>query len=134
MRTNRDRKYGFMNRSLLIALGALIAAAALLAAVLLWRNFAGGKYDPLPVAAYSEAPRGFSGNLYELEARIESQLDYSEALGRLLAVRTLDGDAPLPLFVKPEITDFQPQTGQVYRLRVRVDEDGRLQLNGFRKL
>jgi len=112
---------------------AALAVAALVGIVLL-RNIDGGKHAPLPVADFAESPKNFSGNRYQFEGRIDRQLGFEEAVGRVILTQSVTGEVPVPLYVAAEHETFSPNPGQVYRFSLRVDGDGILNVENYEKL
>ncbi len=92
-----------------------------------------GDNTNLPLEAYTESPKSFSGNEYSLTASIDSQLAYSESNGRIILLKTFSGRS-LPLFVPPAIKGFNPNVGQRYDFKTRIDGDGKLVMTNFKKL
>jgi len=109
-------------------------AVLLLVAVLVLRGIGGGRYEALPVEAFAESPRNYSGNRYEYEGRIERQLGFEEGVGRVILTESVAGGAPVPLYVSAEREGFSPNPGQVYRFSLRVDGDGILNVEAYEKL
>lgn len=118
-------------------IGAILAVVAVaivaLAAVVVVRGMAGGG-QPLPLLAITSEPKAFSGNTYQVEARIDTLLGYEDGVGRLLLTREIDSDLPAPLFIPAKLVDFSPNPGQVYRFQVRVDGDGVIMVDSYKKL
>lgn len=92
-----------------------------------------GDRTSLPIEAYIEYPKSFSGNKYALTASVDSQLAYSEGRGRIILLKTFSNNS-MPLFVPAEVKGFNPNVGQRYDFRVRIDGDGKLVMTNFRKL
>ena len=114
--------------------GVVVVAFLVLLAVLLSRVVGVGSLADLPVEAYVEAPRNFSGNRYHYDGRIERQLGYHEEVGRILLTSSIAGQSPIPLFISVNLEDFSPNPGQIFRFSVRVDGDGMLNVKQFGKL
>lgn len=122
-------------KSTLLWMGVVAVAAVLvLVGIVVVRNVGGGKYAPLPVAEFAQAPQNFSGNRYEYEGRINRQLGFEEAVGRIILTQSVAGEAPVPLYVAAEHDNFSPNPGQVYRFSLRVDGDGILNVESYEKL
>ena len=123
-----------MRRPILLRL----AASALLAPLLL-AAFAGcarQSGEPFPVAAYFESPDNLQGNRYTLEAEIDTQLEWKEGTGRLLAVRPLPLDSNqgrLPVFIADSL-NANLMVAQRYHMELTVRRGGLLQVTELRKL
>lgn len=87
----------------------------------------------LPVVEYCEQPKLFAGNEYSICAFVDSQLAYSESVGRIILIKTNSGKS-LPLLVPAKLEGFNPSVGQRYNFSVRIDEGGKLLLTDFRKM
>ncbi|WP_309398573.1 hypothetical protein [Cerasicoccus maritimus] len=109
-------------------------AILVLVGLMAYRNFAGGVSQPLPVAQFADNPKAFSGNQYELEGRIDTQLGYEAGVGRLLLTQDVATNEAVPLFVPSTIEDFSPNPGQIYRFALRVDGRGVLTVESYTKL
>ncbi|GHC06558.1 hypothetical protein [Cerasicoccus arenae] len=109
-------------------------AILVLVGLMAYRNLAGGVSQPLPVAQFADNPKAFSGNQYELEGRIDTQLGYETGVGRLLLTQDVATNDSVPLFVPYGFEDFSPNPGQIYRFGLRVDERGVLTVESFTKL
>lgn len=109
-------------------------AIAVLVGIVLLRTIGGGKHALLPVADFAASPKNFSGNRYEFEGRIDRQLGFEEGVGRIILTQAVSDEAPVPLYVAAEHTNFSPNPGQVYRFSLRVDGDGILNVETYEKL
>ncbi len=87
----------------------------------------------LPLEKYTQSPKSFAGNTYDIVAGIDTQLAYKENVARIFRVK-LDGENFLPILVPAAIENFSPHTGQRYKFSVKVDGDGKLIVSKFRKL
>ncbi len=110
---------------------SLIAAAVLLLAP----GCARQTHEPFPVAAYLDAPDNLQGNRYTLDAEIDTQLEWKEGTGRLLAVRPLSAEpgARLPVFIADSL-NANLMVAQRYRLELTVRRGGLLYVTALRKL
>lgn len=122
-------------KSALLLMGVVaVAAMLLLIGIVVVRNVGGGNHAPLPIAEFAQAPQNFSGNRYEYEGRIDRQLGFEEAVGRIILTQAVEGETPVPLYVAAEHDSFSPNPGQVYRFSLRVDGDGILNVESYEKL
>ena len=123
-------------RSVIIA-AAIPVASVLIVAGFLYKNAnsVGSAQDgaKLPIAQYCDLPKSFAGNEYSISALVDSQLAYSENVGRIILIKTNSGKS-LPLLVPATLEGFNPSVGQRYNFNVRIDEDGKLLLTAFRKI
>lgn len=92
-----------------------------------------GYPDALPAVAFQAAPLNHVGNKYYVDVAIESILATDPALGRVLLVRTTDGQIPLPVFL-PASVEANVGFQQRYRLGLRVEERGLLYVERMQKL
>lgn len=112
----------------------LLVAVIGLFSVWFYRSLSGGGQEPLPVSGYSESPRNYVGNVYQLEGRVDTLLGHEAGAGRMLLVREVTTDRPVALFIGPDVENFSPNPGQVFRFRVEVDTEGLLSVQEHRKL
>lgn len=89
--------------------------------------------EPFPVRAFLAAPDNLQGNRYELEAEIDAQLNWREGVGRLIAVRSLQGNARLPVFIADSM-NANLLVAQRYRFEVTVRKGGLLYVERLKKL
>lgn len=91
--------------------------------------------EKLKPADYLENSNSLRGNTYQLEGVIASSLGSSPEKGRLFSLRTSYGDKdwPLPILVPPGYRDLNLQKGQRYRVKVRVNDAGLLQIEEMTK-
>lgn len=113
----------------------VIVAVVVLFAGGLFLVLSQGKFrglEPFPVGTYLESPANLHGNRYVLDAWIESQLVWREAVGRILEVRPADGQPKVAVFVAVSL----PQNlyvGQRYRMDVRVKSGGLIYVQDLEK-
>ncbi len=118
-----------------ILLGTMAGIVLLgLLAFFLIRLSGGEQYQALPVSEFAAQPKSFAGNTYQLESRIDSQLGYDEAVGKVLLTRTLESGQPVPVFVPVSIGDMSAYSGQVYRFTLTIDGDGVLVVEKMQKI
>jgi hypothetical protein len=106
---------------------------AALSAMVLFASGCGRSGEPFPVHAFLSAPDNLQGNRYELEAEIDAQLNWREGVGRLISVRTLRGDARLPVFIADSMK-ANLLVAQRYRFEVTVRKGGLLYVEHLKKL
>ncbi len=109
----------------------LIPAALL--ALLFATTGCGPSGEPFPVREFLSAPDNLQGNRYELEGEIDAQLSWREGVGRIIAVRTLRGDARLPVFIADSLK-ANLLVAQRYRFEVTVRKGGLLYVERLKKL
>lgn len=108
-------------------------AFVLLTASLFVAGCGGPKGEPFPVDAYLGAPANLQGNRYSLDAEIDSQLEWTEGVGRLIAVKPLGRDLRLPVFIADD-HKANLMVAQRYRFEVTVRKGGLLTVTDLRKL
>lgn len=91
--------------------------------------------EAFPVTAYLDTPDNLQGNRYTLEAEIDSQIEWREGVGRLLAVRPLSGESGvrLSVFIADSL-NANIMVAQRYRFELSVRRGGLLQVTSLRKL
>ena len=81
---------------------SLLVAGLMLCGILLSAcgrgNFSG--LEALPVDDYVEKPGNFLGNTYLLSVQIDSQIEWKEGVGRILAVEAEGSSSRIPIFVR----------------------------------
>jgi len=84
---------------------------------------------------YMENANSLRGNTYQLEGVISSSLGSSPERGRLFSLRIsyADKEWPLPILVPRDYRDLNLQKGQRYRLKVRVNDGGLLEVEEMTK-
>lgn len=91
--------------------------------------------EKLKPGDYLENANSLRGNTYQLEGVIASSLGSSQEKGRLFSLRIAHGEKewPLPILVPPGFRDLNLQKGQRYRLKVRVNNAGLLEIEEMSK-
>lgn len=91
--------------------------------------------EAFPVATYLDSPDNLQGNRYTLEGEIDSQIEWREGVGRLLAVRPLSGEpgVRLSVFIADSL-NANLMVAQRYRFELTVRRNGLLQVTSLRKL
>ena len=84
---------------------------------------------------YLENANSLRGNVYQLEGVITSSLGSSPEKGRLFSLKITQGEQgwPLPVLVPPGYRDMNLQKGQRYRLKVKVNQGGLLEIEEMSK-
>lgn len=90
------------------------------------------RLEVLPVDEYLKRPGNFLGNNYLLSAQIDSQIEWQEGIGRILAVETEDSKSRLPVFV-PESAGKNLHVGQRYEMHVTIRKGGLIYVEDLRK-
>jgi len=98
-----------------------------------WQTWGRG-HPRLPVDTYVSSARGLAGNRYELQGRIERQLETRAGVGRIILARDTVSGRPVPFLDAGKSLNFNPEPGQLYALTVQVALDGLLELTEARKL
>jgi len=122
--------------SLWLILAAVFVALGALGTFLFQKD--GNPYrtvEQLKPADYLENANSLKGNTYQLEGVIVSSLGSSPEKGRLFSFRAGYGDKewPLPVLVPPGYRDLNLQKGQRYRLKVKVNDAGLLEIQEMTK-
>ncbi len=111
---------------------ALVAALGGVA-VAVWVSGALDRGEPFPMNAYLEAPGNFAGNSYSIDGTIQGLISQRGGVGRLIQVRDTVSGEMVAVFL-PEAIEQNIEFGQRYRLEVRVETGGRLEVRNMRKL
>ncbi len=86
----------------------------------------------LSTGEFLENASALSGNIYRLEGIVDDRLDkWRSADGRLFSVQISDGSgsgAFVPVWVPPDYQGSNIQRGQRYAFKVRVQENGVLEV------
>ena len=91
--------------------------------------------EVLEPADYLENANSLRGNTYQVEGVISSSLGSSPEKGRLfgLKISHADREWPLPILVPRDYRELNLQKGQRYRLKVKVNDDGLLEVEEMSK-
>ena len=91
--------------------------------------------EALKPADYMENANSLRGNAYQLEGVISSSLGSSPEKGRLFSLKISHADKewPLPILVPRDYRELNLQKGQRYRLKVKVNDDGLLEVEEMSK-
>jgi hypothetical protein len=93
-------------------------------------NFSG--LEALPVDDYVEKPGNFLGNTYLLSVQIDSQIEWKEGVGRILAVEAEGSSSRIPIFV-PDTIEQNLHVGQRYEMRANIRKGGLIYVEDLRK-
>lgn len=93
-------------------------------------NFSG--LEVLPVDDYLKRPGNFLGNTYLLSVQIDSQIEWQEGIGRILAVEAEGSASRIPVFV-PDSAGQNLNVGQRYEMQVSIRKGGLIYVEDLRK-
>ena len=84
---------------------------------------------------YLENANSLRGNVYQLEGVIANSLGSTPEKGRLFSLRITHGEEewPLPVLVPPDYRNMNLQKGQRYRIKVKVNQGGLLEIEEMTK-
>lgn len=88
--------------------------------------------EPLPVDEYLANPGNFLGNTYLLTAQIDSQIEWEEGVGRILAIESESSKSRVPVFV-PDTVVENLHVGQRYKMHVSIRKGGLIYVEDLRK-
>lgn len=91
--------------------------------------------EVLKPADYMENANSLRGNTYQVEGVISSSLGSSPEKGRLFGMKIsyADKEWPLPILVPRDYRELNLQKGQRYRIKVRVNDGGLLEVEEMSK-
>jgi hypothetical protein len=117
-----------------VLIAFLIPLCVILAAVVFMvvRSHLHHAFEPLDVDAYHRSSADLRGNHYSLDAQIDSQLEWNDGFGRLLAVKPVNGGGRLSVLV-PDTVASDVRSGQRYHMNVVVKEMGIIQVEDLQK-
>ena len=119
-----------------ILASVILLGAAIAGGCLLYHNV----NDPyrtltaLDVPAYLENANSLRGNVYKINATIDTQLAWSPGVGRLYSVDIEGKTDILPVMIPAEFNHINMQKGQRYFLKIEVGERGILRVQDVRKV
>lgn len=88
--------------------------------------------EELPVDDYLKRPGDLLGNTYVISAQIDSQIEWEEGVGRILAVETEGSTSRVPVFVPNGVGD-NLYVGQRYKMRASIRKGGLIYVEDLRK-
>ncbi len=117
-----------------VLIAFIIPLAVVVTAVIFMvvRNRLHHAVEPFDAAAYNRSSADLRGNHYGLDAQIDSQLEWNEGFGRLLAVKPVNGGDRLLVFVPDQVAG-DVRAGQRYHMQVTVKEMGVIQAEVMEK-
>lgn len=117
-----------------VLIAFVIPLAVIVTAVIFMvvRNRLHHALEQFDVAAYNHSSADMRGNHYGLDAQIDSQLEWNEGFGRLLAVKPVNGGNRLVVFVPDKIAG-DVRSGQRYHMQVTVKEMGVIEAESMEK-
>jgi len=121
---NKLRFYLFPSLLALIAAGSFLLAACGRSDI--------SSLETLPVDVYLKKPADFLGNTYFLTVQIDSQIEWKEGVGRILAVKSEGSPSRIPVFV-PESIGKNLHVGQRYEMRASIRKGGLIYVEDLRK-
>lgn len=89
----------------------------------------------LPTAQYVDNSLSFRGNIYKLTGRVENQLGWSDAGGRLFSFK-IDADGKpfhTAILLPANLNEVNVQKGQTFEIKIKVVDKGLLQAIQVRK-
>jgi hypothetical protein len=89
---------------------------------------------PLDVSAYLDNANSLRGNVYKLNATVDTQLAWAPGEGRLYSVEVNGRNDVLPVMIPASFNSLNIQKGQRYFFKVEVGEKGILRVQDIRKV
>lgn len=114
----------------------ILVAAAMAGGWALYKNVS----DPyrtltsLDVPAYLENANSLRGNVYKLNATVDTQLAWAPREGRLYSVEVNGRSDILPVMVPASFNSVNIQKGQRYFFKIEVGDKGILRVQDIRKV
>lgn len=87
----------------------------------------------LDVRAYLENANSLRGNVYKIEGKVEEQLAWSPASGRLFSISVGDSGDVLPVLITTKFNSENIQKGQRFIFLLEVTDDGMLRTKALTK-
>lgn len=88
----------------------------------------------LDVPAYLENSNSLRGNVYKLQATVDTQLAWAPAEGRLFSVEVQGRNDMLPIMIPASFNSMNIQKGQRYFFKLEVGDKGVLRVQDIRKV
>ena len=88
---------------------------------------------PLDVSAYLDNANSLRGNVYKLNATVDTQLAWAPLEGRLYSVEVNGRSDILAVLIPAAFNSMNIQKGQHYFFKIEVGEKGVLQVRDIRK-
>ena len=114
---------------------AVLIALAMVGGWLLYR-FISDPYrtlSPLDVTVYMQNANSLRGNVYKLNAVVNTQLAWAPNHGRLYSVDLDSRDDVLPVLIPQSFNSMNIQKGQRYFFKIQVTDKGVLRVQDIRK-
>src|SRR5690348_6742343 len=89
---------------------------------------------PLDVSAYLDNANSLRGNVYKLNAVVDTQLAWAPMTGRLYSVEVNGRNDILPVLIPATFNSMNIQKGQHYFFKIEVGDKGVLQVKDVRKV
>ncbi|MDX2227710.1 MAG: hypothetical protein SFY92_11555 [Verrucomicrobiae bacterium] len=132
IRSSRSRGQGVLIALLLIV---VVGLGGLVLYLFQDRGQAGvaKRAENFPIDAYFQNPSSLTGNHYSATLRVEAQLGYNKAIGRLMGFKDDDTRKVIPVLVPQTLGNFTFEKGQRYRINFRINESGVLYAEAMSK-
>jgi hypothetical protein len=88
----------------------------------------------LDVPAYLDNANSLRGNVYKLNATVDTQLAWAPRQGRLYSVEVDGRSDILPVMIPPSFNSVNIQKGQRYFFKIEVGDKGILRVQDIRKV
>ena len=115
---------------------AVLIAAAMAGGWLLYKSISDPyrTLTPLDVSVYLANANSLRGNVYKLNATVDTQLAWAPNQGRLYSVDVNGRDDILPVLIPASFNSMNIQKGQRYYLKIEVGDKGILRVRDIRKV
>ena len=89
---------------------------------------------PLDVSVYLENAISLRGNVYKINATVDTQLAWNPQAGRLYSIDVEGRSDVLPVMIPASFNSVNVQKGQRYFFKIEVGEKGLLRVQDIRKV
>lgn len=89
---------------------------------------------PLDVSAYLDNANSLRGNVYKLNAVVDTQLAWAPLQGRLYSVEVNGRNDILPVLIPATFNSMNIQKGQHYFFKIEIGDKGVLHVRDIRKV
>jgi len=113
---------------------AAVVSIAVLGSLIFFRD-GNTPYRALPELNpkdYQTNANSLRGNVYRVQGEVDTQLEWSPSLGRLISVK-VDENTALPVLVTKEFNGVNLQKGQKFNFMLEVDQNGILITKDLKK-
>lgn len=93
--------------SILIAILIPLVLLIVVLVFFLVKNSTDSYLTSLPIERYVDTPKSFAGNIYSLNATIDSQLAFVENKGRIILLKTSENRS-IPIYILASREGFNP--------------------------